>query len=412
LTQTTSAAPVRRDAAQYRESHSELLRQISTTPGRDAAHLDAVVVPTNRGLAELPGLRLAAQVAKDRGSELIVVCSGKAQAAGVSRQLTRGLDGMVTVVDLDAVSAGAFPYLASSAHPVSWKWRVNDVGVKRNLGLMLGVMAGWRHVLFLDDDVSLHADGRTLDSGGLTAAMAEFAEDPHLRAVGWSLHGFDDNSVAGHARRSVGLAQDVFIGGAALAVRCDVTVPFFPSVYNEDWLFLIALAARSARWRGSLAEAGWLHQLPYHPYQRARAKSEEVGDILAEGLINLLEDDGPGLWSASSEAFWANVRSQRFAMLQRIVGRLCPGSDARDALQAALDVHGDVHADDLAGYVSAWQDDLTTWADHLTHLKKLTEERPSREKRTVADLLAPLLGERAAVSTVDGVTVIQYAAAA
>ena len=107
-------------------------------------------------------------------------------------------------------------------------------------------------MLFLDDDVS--ADPRvkhTLDETGVATAMASFADDPGLRAVGWPSRGFDDNSVAGHARRLAGMPQDVFVSAAALVVRVAEDLPFFPDIYNEDWLFLIALAATAPRWRGA-----------------------------------------------------------------------------------------------------------------------------------------------------------------
>ena len=74
----------------------------------------------------------------------------------------------------------------------------------------------------------------------MAASMDAMAADADLRTVGWRAQDFPDNSVVCHGRRLVGLPQSCFVGGGALLVRTGVGVdlPFFPRVYNEDWLFL------------------------------------------------------------------------------------------------------------------------------------------------------------------------------
>src|SRR4029450_11890877 len=86
-----------------------------------------------------------------------------------------------------------------------------------------------------------------------------------VEAVGWSFEAFADNSVVCHAHRSSGGRQGAFIGGGGPARRVHEGTPFFPNVYNEDWLFLHDLVAR-----GQVLLAGGLCQLPYDPLEHAR----------------------------------------------------------------------------------------------------------------------------------------------
>ena len=63
-------------------------------------------------------------------------------------------------------------------------------------------------------------------------------------------------------------------------------MPFFPEQYNEDWFFFSRLTARR-----DLAHVGYATQAPYDPFaDPVRAQQEEFGDLLAEGLYALFEN--------------------------------------------------------------------------------------------------------------------------
>jgi hypothetical protein len=97
---------------------------------------------------------------------------------------------------------------------------------------------------------------------------------------------FADNSVVCHARRLAGFEQDVFVTGAVLGANCShLPLPFFPDIYNEDWFFFADAAAHRR-----LTNVGEARQAPYDPFTPRRARHEEFGDLLAEGLYLLLED--------------------------------------------------------------------------------------------------------------------------
>jgi len=105
-------------------------------------------------------------------------------------------------------------------------------------------------------------------------------------AVGLSIGGFPDNSVVCHAYRDVGGSQQSFIGGGALAVVLSRNHSFFPKIYNEDWFYLLD----AEKGLQPLAVTGAVRQSPYDPYRSPeRARAEEFGDVLAEGVFWLLD---------------------------------------------------------------------------------------------------------------------------
>src|SRR4029079_18058881 len=127
--------------------------------------------------------------------------------------------------------------------------------------------------------------------------------------------GYQDNSVVCHAYRAVGGAQDSFIGGGAMMVDTRRTKSFFPNVYNEDWFFLLGdgVHFRAAR-------AGEMRQRAYDPFANAnRARAEELGDNLAEGLFWLL-DFGRDIDTAET-GFWGDALYRRRKFIDHILAR-------------------------------------------------------------------------------------------
>jgi hypothetical protein len=168
--------------------------------------------------------------------------------------------------------------------------RTRDLSMKRNLGLVLARILGWKRLMFLDDDI-----------------YGIIAEDVDALAAGLSDHSvsvlipdkFEDNSVVCHANRLGGGQQDKFAGAGAMGVRCDRDdLALFPNVYNEDWFFFAEEAASR-----KIIMVGESMQVEYDPYDDPeRAAKEEFGDLLAEGLYARL-DHGRGLHGADT-AYW------------------------------------------------------------------------------------------------------------
>jgi hypothetical protein len=235
-----------------------------------------------------------------------------------------------------------------------------DLSLKRNLGLLIGRLAGWGTLLFLDDDMI-----------GLSAAKVRRAAGSldTFTAAGMPAREFPDNSVVCHARRRfAGAAQDVFVSGSALVVNVDTADSFFPAVYNEDWLFLAPQLDRRL-----VTSGGPSGQIPYYPFDSPdRAVRQEFGDVLAEGLIGHLHEGG--LAELPTKKYWAAFLSRRAEVIAAGVAGCRRNKDnpmARDALLAlewAEKTRSGIAAGTLVDYLEAWRSDLVIWQDHIRGL--------------------------------------------
>jgi hypothetical protein len=235
-----------------------------------------------------------------------------------------------------------------------------DIARKRNVGVLLARLCGWRTVMFLDDDIRELSASAASRAAGLTACF---------QAVGFEISHYPDNSVVCHAHRLSGGKQDVFPGGSALVIdvaRCDT---LFPPIYNEDWLFLFdAVQSRS------FAVAGALTQVEYQPFKRSsRAASEEFGDVIAEGLYRLLHE-GADLTGATS-AYWQDVLHRRLQLIDDTAARLVLLDEnapmigsALMSLAAARKRLTMISALACVSFVRAWRTDLDVWRQMLVDL--------------------------------------------
>lgn len=401
LSLLTVRGPARRlkAAARYRPSHRSLLVDVTAPVSAEspALQLGCVLLPVSRAFTQsLPGLRLAAELAHDRDCHLVVVYSKRARPADFPKELALALGDRLVLINHSRVHLDWKPQLESSRQRLGKFHRKNDAAEKRNLGLALASVAGWESVLFLDDDIFSATAEPTLDRVGLGNALRTLRTRPELRAVGWSAKNMDDHSVVGHSRELVRLPQDLFVGAGALLVRCDARTPYFPNIYNHDWMFLIVLAKKAADPRRAIGWAGTVRQLEYNPYVRGRARSEEAGDILGEGLMNLLEDHGTQIDSHSTSEFWDQallMRRDLVARLQTKVGRQMLKSGAKRkaflarvlrALTAAEEVNHDLKGADLARYVGILTRDEESWEGHLTALSRAFVNRPGARQVLVS----------------------------
>jgi hypothetical protein len=270
-----------------------------------------VIVPLAR---REPLLGTPARLAADLGWPLLLLCSHGNQARRVRRLVEDAWpDVDVTAADLvhrDLLRAGGTWMTAS--HPAARQRLDIDTHRKRNLGLAAARMTGRSWVLFVDDDIL------RLGAGEVVQALAHLAST-RRRVAGWPCEYYPDNSVVHHARRDfLGLHQDVFLGAGALLVRVGGwDPPGFPPIYNEDWLFLYEPLAQG------LAVVGPdIGQASYDPYAGPeRARDEEFGDVLGEGLYHLLHEGEP-VASAARADYWHSVHAKRTKLIQRIVAEL------------------------------------------------------------------------------------------
>jgi hypothetical protein len=329
-----------------------------------------VVVPVTR--AE-PTLDTAARIASDLGWPLLLLCSRGNRARPVQQLVARSWPELaVTAADVlhrDLPRGGS--EWRTREHPAARQREAIDTSRKRNLGLAAARMTRQRWVLFVDDDVL------RLSAAHVVAALGHLLASRRTVAS-WPCDFFPDNSVVHHARRDfLGLHQDVFLNGAALLVRLDGwEPPGFPPIYNEDWLFLFEPISE-----GRVLFGPDIGQLTYDPYGAPeRARDEEFGDILGEGLYHLLHEKLP-VDDAFNGDYWHSVHAKRTKLIQMIIAELrrrlavVAVEAEHDRLTRALAAilqsrHQLTRAtpESLADFVVRWRDDEKLWREYVAKL--------------------------------------------
>ncbi|HUC24633.1 MAG TPA: hypothetical protein VMA73_18140 [Streptosporangiaceae bacterium] len=229
---------------------------------------------------------------------------------------------------------------------------ITDLSMKRNVGLVLAKMMGWRRIFFLDDDIR---DIAYPDLQRTVGMLSSFS------AAGMWVTDFPDNSIVCHANRETGGSQDVFVSGAALAVDCESDIGFFPDIYNEDWLFFFDAASKGELGNSCLKAT----QLYYYPFANAgRAAWQEFGDLIAEGLYALLHL-GLEVEQATSR-YWARFIEARRNFLEDTLSRVSEAPadmqvEIAASLYSALKCLSGITPDLCARYVKAWREDLKHW---------------------------------------------------
>ena len=176
--------------------------------------------------------------------------------------------------------------------------------------------------------------------------------------------GYPDNSVVCHAYRQAGGRQRSFVGGGALVVEMNRCNSFFPDIYNDDWFFLLDGDKRLQ----PTAVTGRVYQYPYDPFRNPnRARDEEFGDALAEGLFWLL-DQNLSLTDADSD-HWERFLATRREFIDDVVAMvrydsLSPHEQRRRiaALHGSVGRLGQITPDICIRYLDAWRNDLRRWA--------------------------------------------------
>jgi hypothetical protein len=337
----------------HRPSHRSLLRQERCGDGA----VDAIVMPASRPVANmLPAMEVASAI----GCQFVALCSGRAgveEAAVLAEELP---DLAWTAVELPAGWSTDLLEFSTSEIPEATRSRLGDLSTKRNIGLLLARLLGWRGLLFLDDDIR-DVSPRTVRAAGYALRRG--------RATGMIPTEFPDNSVVCHAARLAGRRQDVFVTGSALAVDTREIASFFPDVYNEDWLFFYDLV----RFR-RISAAGRVWQAPYRPFENPqRAANQEFGDLLAEGLMSLLHERAD-VECALELDFWRSAIAERRSMLAGITAELAGvpgGAAALAAVDTARTVLGGLDAELLSMYVRRWRQDVRDWTKRIELLPRL-----------------------------------------
>jgi hypothetical protein len=342
-------------------SHRELLWSGDLVESR---RIDAIVVPTARPPAYLEA---AAGLARELDCTLVTLHSKQwTSAAKAAQRVPKSVD--LIAIDVPDPALLRLPRFQTSewaAHkifPRQPSRPPTDLSAKRNLGIVLSRLLAWSRVLFLDDDITELNPADVLRAGGLL--------DTH-NAVGLHVCGFHDHSVVCHAYRDAGGSQEAFIGGGALAVHVQRSTSFFPEIYNDDWFFLLD----GDKGIQPVAMTGQVRQYPYDPFRNPeRARAEEFGDVLAEGIYWLL-DQHLSITDAD-QAHWAAFLDKRRQFIDRVLAMVASANNLDSAqkarriaaLKGSLGRLALITPQLCVNYLRAWRADRQEWQRYVEEL--------------------------------------------
>ena len=367
---------------QQQSSHACLSQDVSQSPSMRSVRgrFDAIIVPASRPASSLqPLIKLSAGLR----TLLVVLCSKRTSADEVAAQVSRS-GAMALVIEMPDI--WAHPGIPNRTSDLAFKKanarRQSDLSAKRNLGLLLARLNGWTKIAFLDDDIM----------SVRKRAIARLAGQLEKHQVaGMVIRKFPDNSVVCHARRLGGFEQDVFVSGAVLGVRCNDRLSFFPDIYNEDWFFF----AREAAAR-KLPSVGNARQAKFNPFINPnRARSEEFGDLLAEGLYALFGRHHPStpfdeLLDKATNSYWWSFMDARLKVINeshRTLYKLLNAnptdgykSSALNSLAAAKShLKSAINPQLCVNFLDAWREDLMYWRKLSGCISKLGGHREAME---------------------------------
>jgi hypothetical protein len=370
-------------SAHHHGSHRHLLSDKTVALPRD---VDAIVVPTARHAA---GMRDALALANKLDCTLVALCSKYSSVHELSA-LREARNAKLIAIDIERLPSGIVPFFRTDGLLTGTRFeRWTDTSLKRNLGLLLAKLIGWERIVFLDDDITIPEPLDLCAAAGLTDIFA---------GVGLNIDGFPDNSVVCHAYRDAGGAQDMFIGGGALAVPVRQATSFFPNIYNEDWFFLLGDDGRLR----PTAVTGRAVQKEYDPFAHDnRARLEEFGDSIAEGVFWLL-DSGRSIADATT-GHWRTFLDNRAAFITEVVdlvwkmdGDAAHRARMLSSVKAARGRCQYIRPELCVEYLDAWRADRLTWRNHLSSVfreqiaRKGTKRKDRRSRAAVHDLFRSL----------------------
>ena len=351
-------------------SHAHLSKDVSRLPAPPLrsrrGHLDAIIVPASRPAVCLQQtIKLSAHL----GVLVVVLCSKQTSAKDVEKLALQTPGARTLVISMpETWSHPDFPYRTSADEfRQASSYRDSDLSAKRNIGLLLARLQGWSKIAFIDDDIKLR---------GIRNITRLAGELENHQVAGMRVLRHPDNSVVCHARRLARLRQGVFVTGAVLGVHCNsLPLSFFPDIYNEDWFFFASEAA--AR---DLPSVGYARQAEYNPFDcPERARREEFGDLLAEGLYALMDTGNSAAASyqglAATPAYWSRFIDARREVLSKTTRLLSNSRDqdvtgetrsALTSLAAAESQLNTITPDLCLNFLEAWWTDLNEWRKFST----------------------------------------------
>lgn len=217
-----------------------------------------------------------------------------------------------------------------------------DIPLKRTAALVHAQQEGYTSIGLLDDDIYLSEEN-------LLTARA--ALNHNVDMASFHILEYPDVSTVEHIERIVlHEPSKISIGGNCLFLSVDAVDTYFPRLYNDDWFFLFA-HAKTAR----IASLGEARQRPYQAWkQPGRARFEQFGDLIIEGLRSRLIDGLP--LDDGTDREWEEHLN---AALARIAALLPVTEDRQmvDALEEARDELSSIAIREVRSFVANYLTD-------------------------------------------------------
>lgn len=222
-----------------------------------------------------------------------------------------------------------------------------DLALKRTFALWYCARNGIPRIEFRDDDIS----------------NVSWRESPNVgqgsQIMGCSILDFPDQSFVGHLRnRYMEEEYRFFFSGACATIDIQAGIPFFPTIYNEDWIFVIY--AMNLGFSYSLN--GSAKQRDYNILKNpGNAEFEEAGDVLGEGLLELYEYSN--FSQRGQLRFWEQQLQKRSELLAKLATILERHklSDERHRLREAQSRLSRIAPEQLLHFLATYERDLGRW---------------------------------------------------
>lgn len=236
-----------------------------------------------------------------------------------------------------------------------------DLPLKRNFAIWHGKKIGHKTILLLDDDVRF---------SGHLLTLHKMMHSVHQTAItgGYSIGEFD-TSLTGAIAMRYGVNRPVFFSGNCLGINLSKFSPYFPYIYNEDWLSILpAILRRDA------SLVGPVEQLPRRVIcAKDTAEFQEFGEIIADELYS-----HTGSWNKSKEfisyldsllstSHWSSVLRDRFHWLSQMHKQAILKNRETDIviLDAAIYRCREIKTIDIVNFVNDWKVEYSDWTAKL-----------------------------------------------
>lgn len=306
--------------------------------------IDAIFIPYKRNRVNVSVLL---EKLRWFPGKIYLLPSSEADINGINFDLLSNVE--VLFVD-DSEYITLFNNLHTTKHihsvPPSLGW---DIPLKRNFALYISIKNNFKRILLLDDDIEkitpthINAGACLLDN---------------FDAAGCFVDDFPDTSVVGHLQLHHEIDLKCFLSGSFLFVLPFEINCFFPSIYNEDWLFMAPLIAGRR-----LCSFGKIHQKPYDPFATSHiAKFQEFGEIVAEGLFAMIGKHSFNLRYDYSA--WAEIiknRKQELSDLLEKVGL----EKYKEIISDSINQNEKIQPSECIEFMYSFDRDVTSWKTFL-----------------------------------------------